>query len=280
MTNPLHIAETSPDAGTFTVSIASAQAGWARDLVASLPHSLIPARAAQMPRLVLIDGREDWTAHAHEWLNAGVGRILILDPKGTDPQAVSALADAVSAAGVILDLAEAYAGNPAIGGFRDVLADDIAEITLDGRADSPPGEMLFTFMRLVRAIGAVDLSIDAVHATQAAFIAEGRALRAGKDVRLRFTGALCSAVPPTYRIVGHGPTTTARLVLDGDGTARPARVSLADPDGLKEQPAIYESGHRHALRALIRKNPEGDCATALREFLQDMVLATTALHRR
>lgn len=260
--------------GTTAVALTSKRAGWGRGLIASFPRSVCIATDGGPPDLAVIDGTGDWLASARERLDRGVTRILVIEPRREDPAAVIALADALDGCGAELRLGETFAGNPAIAGFRDVLGMDPTEIVLDGCDDDPPRAILFTHVRLMRAIGLTKVSLSGLQLSGAACIADGRGLLSGAEVCLRLTGATCGVVSARHVVTAFGQSTMARLMLHGGGEARPAEVSVTTPAGRTVLPAIHHGAHRHALQRMLQGNA-GEGSTALRDFSDDLLLAET-----
>jgi hypothetical protein len=257
---------------TKTVALLSEQPGWGRGLVASLPLSL---RLAHGPvaDLALVDGASGWTARALSAIAHGTRSVIVLEPTPADP---TALADAADQRGAHVALASALADHPALDGLRDLLDASFAELVLDTSGSDSLDAQLFAQLRLLRALGLQDLRLSAIGRTPAAYLIEGEGLLDSIPRRLRLTGARGASVARTT-LTAHAPTATARLLWQSGAEARPAQVSLTDPTGSHQLPAIHEGGHRHIVRNIIARGAGPVTTASVRDLRELCTLLTTLM---
>lgn len=230
--------------------------------LASLPVSYAPAPDPDQASVVVVSGAGDWASVARRRLDRGCGTVIVVHPEPAD------LGPLEQASGsVVID--SVWAGNPAVShAAEEFTARAGSAQLLECRVVSLPGRSLAANVldaaALVRALTGPLRDITFVHADSHGLTAAARSN--GLEVAVSIV-----------RTNARRPFASARL-LTGDGgieltvpepgTARPALVTITDPDGLQQLPTIWESAHRAAWRRVAAGVPSSDLA----DFAADQLL--------
>jgi hypothetical protein len=241
----------------------------ARPLIASFQRSARPAQGK--PDIMLLSGARGWTDRARECVDQGLKRILVVEPAAEEPAQVRALDKICANGGATVLLSEGYAHNPAVPGFAQWLNAGRDLVMLHGTGPEPVSDLLLMQVRLLRAIGVVNLvAHDCVSTSESILLSGVGEIGAHPhEVRIMATQTRGSG---RMSIRVDAPLSAARLELGDGWTARPAIASIATADGLTTLPTIYESAHRARLRTLVSGVAPGD-AQSLIQFASDVEFA-------
>ncbi|WDF74374.1 hypothetical protein [Novosphingobium sp. KACC 22771] len=242
-----------------------------RKTLASLPLSYRAPEEGGSAAVMLIAGQGDWTARATAAVDAGARAIIIADPGMTAANAVLALADRAEQAGVVVELAERYAGDPTLlrhcadlvqhlATTSTILINQVGDLAL-------PLQAVLDMVRTARALGQ-SLVLTHIWHTPHAVVVRGLA---GEKL---FEGlATAGSAGTGQRIDALGFGRTLRLALRGDGSASPADLRIANAKGERKLPQVFESVDRAAWqRALTAvRNGKAD-GGVLRQFAADLTM--------
>ncbi len=239
--------------------------------LATLPISFRAQEEGASGAAVLIGGERDWPARAATAIDAGARAVIIIDPAMTDADAGLALADRAEQAGVVVELAERYAGDPTLLRHRTDLAEHLAATStilisqLGGFAT--PADAALDMARTMRALGQ-SLRVTHIWQTGHAVVVRG----ASGD--MLFEGiATAGNAGPGQQVDALGFGRTLRLSLRGDGSARPSDLRLANGKGERKLPQVFESVDRAAWqRALAAVRAGAAECSALRELAADIAM--------
>jgi hypothetical protein len=237
--------------------------------LATLPQSFRAEGDVATAKAVLIAGTGDWATRAALAIETGARAVIVTDPGITEPDAVLALADRADEAGVVVELAERYAGDPTLLRHRPDLIQHLAAtstILISQVGDfATPADAALDMVRTLRALGQ---TLRVTHIWQTTHCVLVRGTAADK----LFEGiATASSAGTSQQIEALGFGRTLRLSLRGDGSARPSDLRLANAKGERRLPQVFESVDRAALlrtlTAVRNGRPENE---ALRQFADDI----------
>jgi hypothetical protein len=245
-------------------------------VIANLPVSFAPASGSR-PDVVVVSGAGHWSGNAADALSNGARTVIVIDPSADDPDDVESLAQQAESRAAVVALSETFAGNPAIAAFRDRFPSAftrLAAVFIDSTAtDADPMDLALTQIRVLRAVGLSDLTLQTVSTHTRGFTYSGRA----GGALLGGVGALTTALPPRLRLRGHSPDRLIEIELPDAASARPADAVLSNDAGGYVLPTIYETAHRatfHRIQAAVLKGLS--TAPQLREFASDVRAARAA----
>jgi hypothetical protein len=218
--------------------------------LASLPESFTGTGDPESADVVHLSGAGDWARRAVELIEHGIKALIVSDPRATDSGEIRRLMDAAEEHSVAVELAEPYAGDPALVVHAPALEAHLAALSAlvitENHPDPTPETAAFSIARLGRALGrAITLTSVRTHG-QAVFIngtaeglpIEGAITRSRADVHQRIQG------------LGFGRTIDIRLI--GASNARPGEITVATMAGETRAATIYETAERTAWRRLHR----------------------------
>jgi hypothetical protein len=254
-------------------------------ILASLPVSYRSVTDAGSQLLVTM-GSRGWPARAAAALDDGCRAMLILNPADADPDDVERLADKAEADGRGILLSETFAGNPIIptllASHVDTLMKFSAVFLNTLAAAGTPADLILTQLRVLRALGLTDVTIETSSAQPHSVIwaghVGGRPATGGTGL---YGIASTTAVPQArLELQGHAADHMVEIALPDGGTARPAAAIMTDAHGSTTLPTQYENSHRATFRrihaALTDGTPGGD---ELHGFAADLRTTHAALRR-
>ncbi|NOW45326.1 hypothetical protein FHW96_001481 [Novosphingobium sp. SG751A] len=244
---------------------------WERALAASLPASV---QWAERDGDVVLIGRQDgWAARLRARMEAGQRRFIVIDPQ---VGAAGQLSDTIAMAeriGAHIVLCETHADNPAVAPFRVGLNGTYAAATITGQGEAPMGDLVLQQLRLARAAGFAPDAVLHAAADARRALATVQAHYGEDSALLRLTAVYSRAGEAHHRLMLHGRTESASLHLWSDPLARPGQAFHICEQQTTEQPTIYESAHRAALRRLSAASDPVPAGAVLRQWDHDACLA-------
>jgi hypothetical protein len=247
----------------------SAAAATFSETLASLPESFGPATAAEPATVVTVDGDGGWPAEAAQAIRGGARAVIVVDPLVVEAAEVRELATLADASGAFVELAEQYAGDPALAVHRQDLLDHIETLGVLVVTETTPAlrreNAVLGVLRTLRALGQ-QVRLTDVWETPTAVLTRGSA---GAIV---VEGAVSrGTVPIGQRVQGLGTGRTVDVTLLGRATARPASITVATMAGELRLPTVYETAPRATWRRVhaALENRRHDNA-ALQAFADDV----------
>lgn len=265
---------------TLTVGVAAGAAvpSFAPTL-ASLPVSFTPAIATDSLDVAIIGGGAQWALEVADAIRNGSRGVVVSNPAMTDPAEVIAAATLADERGVLVVLAEPYAGDPGLLAHQTDIVNHLAAVdTLSVKyvsADDDSPNQLLAVLRTARAVGYPTIRLSSFVDTEHGFTAAGVAANGAVFGAL---GVRSSAAVAGQSIRGYGFARTVELELFGTVTATPARITYTNVDGRVLVPSVYETADRAAWRHLADelKSTVAQRRNALRDFATDIETVLSA----
>lgn len=241
-----------------------------RALSATLPRSLQYDEGARLPDILVLDGAGHWAANASAAIDAGIRRMMVIDPLPCAPDVLARLDEQLQSTGSVVALSETFADNPAVAPFNEALGDAASVFTFSGVAPEGTARMIFAQFRLARALGIAAIDMIDAQSRDHSVILTATGMRAGTMVTIRASFAPTMAVAPRLTVKAYAPDSLAGMTLFSGAIARPAETSISSPAREIGLPTIYETAHRHNLRRLL--DPDTRDARPLADFNVDCAL--------
>ncbi|MGW4032949.1 hypothetical protein ACWEFL_27225 [Streptomyces sp. NPDC004838] len=243
--------------------------------LATLPESyvVVPTHAD----VEVVDGGVGWVNAASRAIETGVRAVIVTDPVFVGSDAVLGLADRADAAGVLVRMAEQFAGNPALAAherqLRAHLVATTAVVVTETRAEVPPADAALSVLRTLRALG-----LDAEFASWSGRLSS---VHIGGDAgTVAIEAAVSRSRHAGQRIQALGWSRTVDIELPPAGTSTPARLTITTLDGEDKLASIYETADRAAWRATHESLESGHVDTAaLRAFAADVTAVERLIAR-
>lgn len=239
--------------------------------LASLPVSYVPAAQDTVPHVMLVSGEGEWAQRSADAIGKGCRAIIVTDPGMAAADSIAALADLAERSGVVIELAERYAGDATLQHHRHDLAQHLLAastiiVTQIGPFGTPAAAAL-DMVRTLRALG------QAPVITSLWTIGQSVAIRGTTGAMLVEGLATAGSAATGQRVQALGFSRTLRLTLPGDGDACPADIRIANMKGERKLPGLYESADRAAWRRVLAALASGRSdVTGLRLFAQDVAM--------
>ena len=253
---------------TITVDPSSPLPSYAMTL-ATLPVSFAGHGDIATADVVHCSGAGDWTRRASELIEQGARALIISDPEPADPQDVRRLLDTAQQHSTAVELAEPYAGDPALSVHAAALTAHLAGLTAlvitENTPDLTPDAAALSIARLVRALGrTLTLTSIRSHAdtvfvngTAGELLVQGLVTRSRAGVQQRVQG------------LGFGRTLDIRLL--GSANARPSEITVSTMGGETRLSTTYETAERTAWTRLHCTLTAGQRdSTSLAGFADDL----------
>jgi hypothetical protein len=242
--------------------------------LATLPVSFTPSPPSAVPDVTVIDGRTEWPHHAARAIRDGVRGIVVSDPRVTSASTVSELALTAERAGVPVELAEPFAGDPAFeehGARIAEQSDGLSGVFLtENRTDANGAPAALSVLRTLRAMR-LDVGVRSIATTAVGLSIVGWA---GDTPVLAHTTR--SGVRSGQRVQGIGATHNIDLVLHGSSNAAPALITITSVSDSSRLPTVYETADRAAWRRVARALESGQQSYgSLAGFAADVEVATS-----
>lgn len=241
-----------------------ATAPGAATTIASLPLSF--AQTTARPDVVLIDGSEDWLEQVCSGARAGARAAVVIEPTTFQSGRSAPIP-------VVVDTA--YAGNPSISAIRQHVSAVETGALLEVRAIMPTTvsaeQALRSLLSVIRATTDEVLVVPAVPINTAhGFTVQGT-LSDGREALITLTKTNALPERVTVRVVG--ARTTVEAAIPAASVARPAVITVSEPDGAIQLPTLWETSHRAALRRVREVLVGADVGDDLSVFAADAELA-------
>jgi hypothetical protein len=228
------------------------------EIIASLPMSFAHASAGETPDVVEVSAGAAWVEAALAAVGTRPKGILITRPTVADPEQILRLAARADEAGVVVALADPFAGHPALTAGAPLLTEALSSceslfvtVTLPSSVGQGAQEQVLTALRVVRAVGAEGVVLTTATTGSGGVVVDG-SIRLSSDRVSPFAalGTNTRAVAPHVRVRAYGPSATVEIDIPNAATARPARIQVVDGSGSVTAPTIYESAYRAAWRRM------------------------------
>jgi hypothetical protein len=225
-----------------------------RAVLAGLPDRWRATTSDQADAIVIDGGHADWPHRAEAALACGARGLLIASPACTDPTTVVALAEAASAADVVVSIETAYLADAAWKQVLPSLREDAAEAAIidclrtvpapkteEGEgADLTP--YCFDQLGMFEAVVGTLPAVEFMHHTHHQYVLRAETERQILNVAGIRGGARAERL--TIDIVGLARRW--RIDFQVDAVARPTTVEMMDASGVHIMPSNYQGGRRGA----------------------------------
>ena len=240
--------------------------------LASLPVSYAGAEPDTAPQVAVVSGERDWPQRATDAIERGCKALIVVDPGMTAPEAIVALADLAERQGVIVELAERFAGDATLVHHRRELAQHLVAVStilitqIGAFADQASAAL--DMLRTLRGLGQ-SVTLDRLWTTGQTVGIRGTA---GAMLIEGLATAGTAAAGQRLQALGFGRTLS--MTLHGDGSAGPSDIRIANMKGERKWPGVYQSADRAAWRRVVDAlaiHASAD-ATVLRHLADDIAM--------
>jgi hypothetical protein len=251
----------------------------AAETIASLPVSFAHADTADPTAIVEVAGDAAWPDTAAAAIRDGARGVIVTAPSITDADRVLALSAVAAEQRVPVILAEPFAGNLALLGYRDRITDvlrDASAVFVQVHDDVASSETLaLTAIRTLRALGIHLETVSATTAGRGGFVLDATATTNGSALTAAVLGFRTDALEAAVSIRAYGPTGMLEIDLPAPTTARPAAITVTSEDGSTTLPSLYENAYRSAWRRAHDVLTAGGTGDDVDAFTADLTLTLT-----
>lgn len=245
--------------------------------MASLPESFSSTSRTAAPDAVSVDGGPNWAKQATTLIETGVKALVVSDPRVVEADEVHNLILIAEHHGATVELAESYAGDPALKHHGESISANLETMAVLIVTENHPLPDLrsaaLSIVRTCRALGRpLELETVRWHGHSVFVI--------GRSQNLVVEGVVTrSNACVGQRIQGLGYASTMNVWLTGSATAQPADIAITTLSGETRFTTIYETADRAAWKRLhqtVTSSAQRN-THALTLFAQDLTSVLTAI---